>query len=212
MLDGRFRTHLGGLALVLGLGGCTAVEVAPGYVAPPYGEGRPHLSIQGEREARWTVDAGVLPGWAKSQVERLPSGLRVGLVGGGGLPGTAATTGAEHGVPVAVPVGRVTWPAGARVSRATDDPMWTGAEVRVEWLVTLSPCGTCGAVVDAVPRLTHPCGATAVRAELAVRRSVDLDEAVVIDAAPGHPSEPVLSLLVGGGPGRPARFVIRVRA
>jgi len=212
MLDGRFRTPLAGLALLVGLVGCNTVEVAPGYVAPPYGEGRPHLSIQGEREARWTVDSGVLPGWATSQVVRLPSGLRVGLVGGGGLPGTAATTGAEQGVPVALPVGTVTWPAGARVGRATDDPMWAGAEVRVEWLVTLSPCGTCGAVVDAVPRLTHPCGATAVLDELAVRRTVDLDEAMILDAAPGHPMEAALSLLVGGGPGRPARFVLRVRA
>ena len=115
-----------------------------------------------------------LPGYTKSQVERLPSGLRVALVAEGGLPGDVATTGAEHGVPVALPVGTVTWPAGARVSAATADPLWDGAEVRVEWMVTLSPHGSCGAVVEAVPRLTHRCGATALLVELSratVRRA-----------------------------------------
>jgi len=212
MIDGRIRTPLGGLALAVGLLGCRGMDVGPGYVDPPGGPGRRILSVHDAREARWTVDSGVLEGFTKSQVERLPSGLRVALTAEGGLPGNVATTGAEHGVPVALPVGTVAWPAGARVSAAVSDPLWDGAEVRVEWLVTLSPHGSCGAVVEAVPRLTHLCGTTVLLVELTVRRSVALEEAVVLDVAPGHPSEAALSLLVGGGPGRPARFVIRVRA
>ena len=212
MIDGRPRTRLAALALAGGLLGCQGIDVGPGYVDPPDGPGRRILSVHDAREARWTVDAGVLPGFTKSQVERLPSGLRVALTAEGGLPGDVATTGAEHGVPVALPVGTVTWPAGARVSAATADPLWDGAEVRVEWMVTLSPHGSCGAVVEAVPRLTHRCGATALLVELSVRRSVGLDGSMVLDVAPGHASEATLSLLVGGAPGRPARFVIRVRA
>lgn len=212
MLVGRFRTLLAGLALAAGPIGCNAVETVPGYVAPTDGPGRPILSIHDPHEARYTVESGVLPGYAKTPVDRLASGLRVGLAGDGGLPGTASATGAEHGVPVALPVGTVTWPTGGHVTVATDDPLWSGAEVRVEWMLTVTPSGSCRVALEAVPRLTHRCGTTALLVEFAVRRTVDLDEAMVLDAAPGHPAEAALSLLVGGGPGRPARFVVRVRA
>ncbi len=168
----------------------------------------------------WRVETGRLSGPVPAPAETFRAGLRVAVTRDAGLPGFADAHQVAEGVPVAIPVGEGRWPAGGWASPATADPIWADAQVRVSWQVTIRRRGTCAADVEAVPLLVHPTGCVALLHDLAVRRVVGLEEALVIGtdsaAAPtgADPMARAARLLGGGGGtrgGGPGRVVFRLR-
>jgi hypothetical protein len=162
-----------------------------------------------ERDWQWTVDAGTRPGPLEVPGATLAQGLRVAVATDAGLSGLAATHAFLEGVPAPVVVGYAAWPEGA--SPATEDAQWAGVQVRVEWMVALHARGSCAVDLEAVPRVVHPTGCTALLDEFRFRRTLSLGEALVVGTDPGRSVSRVAAALVGSKDGRGGRFVLRVR-
>jgi hypothetical protein len=160
---------------------------------------------------RWHVDTATLDGPVASPSDAHRGGLRVAVVSEAGLPGDAATHEVVEKEAVALPLGQGRWPGRPYTSPPLSDPIWTGADVCVFWVVALHPRGSCAVLVEAVPQLSHPSGCTAVLSDLRVRRVLGLDEALVIGVDPGDPAAEQAAVLVGMPPGKTGRFVLRVR-
>lgn len=158
---------------------------------------------------QWTIDAGTVAGTVDLPGTALGQGLRASVATDTGLSGLAASHALAEGVPEAVLVGFTTWPEGA--SPATVDAMWTGAKVRVEWLVSLHGRTACSVDLDAMPRLVHPSGCTALLDEFRVRRTLALGESLVVAVDPARSPTRAAEAVVGAHDGRGARFVVRVR-
>jgi hypothetical protein len=160
---------------------------------------------------QYRVETERLDGPMPSPSQSLAGGLRVAVTASPGLSGSAASHALFEGVPSALPVGRMRWPAPPHVSGAVATGGWSGAEVEIAWLVKVTPRGSCAVEVEAVPRLCRPDGCPpVVLADLMICRVLGLDEAVVIGVDPSSPAARQAEALVGS-PGRAGRFVIRVR-
>ena len=153
---------------------------------------------------QWIVEAGLASGPVGDAGAASPGGLVVGVRADSPTRGVE-TASVEAGSPVAFALGTVRWPSdGAEAAGLA----CAGREVRVEWHVCLRARGTCAVDVDAVPRLVAG-GSVFVLERHRVRRTVALDEALVVGLPAGRAPAPDTALLVGG-PG--SRFVLRVRS
>ena len=135
----------------------------------------------------------------------------VDVVPGASLPSRADTSVLAEGASTPVPVGGGVWPRGGYRSPYTTDPFWDDAQVVVEWSVCARRHGTCDVEVTAVPRLLHCDGRVVELSELTVRRTLSLDDTIVIAVDPTSPAAATGRLLVGAAPGRPGRLLLRVR-
>jgi hypothetical protein len=160
---------------------------------------------------RWHLDTATLEGLVPPPSDGHLAGLRVAVVADAGLPGDADTHEVVEDVAVALPVGRARWAGRPYASPATSDEIWLGSDVRVAWVVAVERRGPCAVLIEAAPQLTHPSGCVAVLTDLKVRRVLGPGEALVIGVDPGDPASEQAAALVGATPGRPARFVIRIR-
>jgi hypothetical protein len=191
-----------------------------GHVAPEPGAYRPYDGRPGVRANdpppgpppdgawQWIVEAGSIEGPIPGASQPWAGGLRVAVADEEGLSAQAATSAVEEAVPAAVLVGFSRWPAGA--GPAALDPAWDGAQVRVEWLVSLRARGARSVDVEAVPRLVQRSGASALVEEYRLRRVVPLGQALLFGAG-GASSTRVAEVLVGARDGKPWRFALRVR-
>lgn len=162
-----------------------------------------------DRIWQWNVEAGTVQSGIPGASVPLVGGLRTTVAEDGGLLGRAETYNVEESKPAAILVGFTRWPEGA--TTATADPMWTNVEVRVDWLLSLHPKGSCAVDVEAMPRLMLPSGCTALLEEYRIRRTVPLGEALVIATGGNGTSTRVADALVGAHDGKPARFVLRFK-
>jgi len=153
---------------------------------------------------QWIVVAGLASG-AVGEEGAASTGALVVAVRADAPTRGVETASVEAGTPVSFPVGTVRWPAdGADAAGLA----CAGRDVRVEWFVCLRARGTCAVDVDAVPRLVGG-GSVTVLERYRIRRTVPLDEALVVGAPAGRAAAADGVLLVGG----PAsRFVLRVRS
>ena len=155
------------------------------------------------------MDAGALVGTVDLPGTSLTQGLRVSVSAASALTGLAATHDLVEGTPSAILVGYSVWTEGA--SPSTADASWTGARVRVEWLVSLHGRSSCSVDLEAVPRVVPASGCPALLEEFRLHRTLDLGESLVIATDPAHRPTPAALALVGSQDGRAGRFVIRVR-
>ena len=158
---------------------------------------------------QWAVEAGPAEGPIDTGAESLAGGLRVAVASATPVSSRAATHAVEEGSPGAVLVGYVRWPSDAWP--ATEQSGWAGAEVRVEWLVALSPRGVGTVAFEAVPRLHGAAPCPVLLEEYRIRRTLPVGQAIVLFTEGPERSTPVAQALVGAREGMPGRFVIRVR-
>lgn len=162
---------------------------------------------------RWVVDAEVQRGGVEGGVPLPRSGL---VVVSGSVPSTSSSAPSHamvEAVAAPVPVGEAVWRRGAYAGAATADPIWEGATVAVEWVVSIARRGSCLVEVTLVPRLVHPTGCVAILDDLKVVRVLSLDEGIAVAVDERSPASAVGRSLLGSkaAPTGPARLVFRVR-
>lgn len=163
-----------------------------------------HATSAGDSWDQWIVEAGLASG-AVDEAGSPSSGDLIVTVRADDPTRAVETASVEAGTPVAFVVGTVRWPSdGADAAGLA----CAGREVRVEWLVCLRARGTCAVEVDAVPRLVGG-GSVTVLERYRIRRTVPLDEALVVGAPAGRAAA-ADGVLVVGGPA--SRFVLRIRS
>ena len=199
------------LALLASVAACTSRSVEGPSLAP---QEPPIAAGARDPEGAWTwfLDAAHAEGTLDASAAALPAGLRADVVPAASVPARADTRVLSEGAATPVPAGGGTWPrSGYRSpSLSTAGPGWDGAKVAVEWMVSARRRGACLVDVEAVPRLLNCNGCVAVLSELAVRRTLSFDDAIVIAVDPQSPAAPTGRLLVGAA-GPTGKLVLRVR-
>ena len=179
----------------------------PGWRWSTLGESVDRPVSDGEPEPRWQgmVDAGPADGGLDGAP--LPGGLAV-AVRGEAPARRVETASVEAGTPHLFPVGRATWPTDASVAAGL---VPEGRRVRLAWQVCLRPRGSCAVEVEAVPVVLDDDGTTTAIEAWRVRRTVALDEALVVGTDATRRASAAAALVVGA-PGGAGRFVVRVRS
>ncbi|MCC7138722.1 MAG: hypothetical protein IT460_09900 [Planctomycetes bacterium] len=179
----------------------------PGWRWSTLGESVDRPVSDGESEPRWQwmVDAGPADGGVEGTP--LPGGLSV-AVRNDAPSRRVETASIEAGRPHRFPVGRAPWLGDGGGAAG---PVTQGRVVRIAWQVCLRARGTCSVEVEAVPVLIDDADEETPLEAWRVRRTLALDEALVVGTDPARQPTDAASLVVGS-PGRPGRFVVRVRS
>ena len=196
-------------ALLLLLAGCSSRNFEGPSLAPS--AVRTTEIARGEGDPwRWFLDSARVEGSLDGTGAALPAGLRVDVVPAASLPSRADAHVLSEGVPTPVPAGGGVWPRGGYRSPFAIDAGWEGAKVAVEWTVCAKRRGACAVDVDVVPRLLNCDGRIAVLSELAIHRTLSLDDTIVIAVDPKSPAAETGRLLVGAA-GKTGKLMLKVR-